>query len=210
MFGGDGADAGEGRSMEGVVGKEIDLAGDPAGGLEEGLEGSGLEEGDLGAGPAEAMGEVGGDLVAGQSGQVVADDDALSEGLVDGHGESASQLGLTEEEAETVLGVLQRRVRFPFSDVTASKLGAGVVLAHAGGADWILCQVTSNPYGDPSAVPGTADSFATGGLGRESLARPGKLFSASETLHRTAGQLTSASHRDLVRRVVGVVQSGVR
>jgi hypothetical protein len=37
---------------------------------------------------------------------VVADDDALSEGLVDGHGEPSSQLGLSEEEeAKTVLGV---------------------------------------------------------------------------------------------------------
>ena len=54
----------------------------------------------------EQVGEVGGDLVAGQGGQVVADDDALVEGLVDGHGEPAAQLGLADEEqAETVLGV---------------------------------------------------------------------------------------------------------
>ena len=96
VFGGDGADAGEGGGVEGVVREEVDLAGEAAGGLEEGLEGGGLEEGDLGAGEAEAVGEVGGDLVAGQGGQVVADDDALGEGLVDGHGESAAQLGLAE------------------------------------------------------------------------------------------------------------------
>jgi PemK-like, MazF-like toxin of type II toxin-antitoxin system len=102
-------------------------------------------------------------------------------------------------------------VRFPFSDLTASKLRPAVVLAHAGGVDWVLCQVTSNPYGDPSAVPITVTSFASGGLGRESVARPGKLFTASETLFvRTAGQLTSAFHRELVGRVVSVLQSGVR
>jgi hypothetical protein len=102
-------------------------------------------------------------------------------------------------------------VRFPFSDLTACKLRPAVVLAHAGGVDWILCQVTSNPYGDPSAVPVTANSFASGGLGRESFARPGNLFTANETLFvRTAGQLTSASHRELVQRVVAVLQSGVR
>ena len=44
-------------------------------------------------------------------------------------------------------------VRFPFSDLSSSKLRPAVVLAHAGGVDWILCQVTSNPYGDSTAVP---------------------------------------------------------
>ena len=102
-------------------------------------------------------------------------------------------------------------VRFPFSDLSASKLRPAVVLAHAGGADWVLCQVTSNPYGDPSAVPVTPASFAAGGLGRESFARPGKLFTASESLFmKTAGHLTAAGHRELVRRVVSVLQSGVR
>ncbi len=77
--------------------------------------------------------------------------------------------------------------------------------------DWILCQVTSNPYGDPAAVPIGAGSFASGGLGRESFARPGKLFTASQALFvKTAGQLTGASHPQLVARVVDVLQSGVR
>ena len=44
-------------------------------------------------------------------------------------------------------------VRFPFSDLSSSKLRPAVVPAHAGGVDWILCQVTSNPYGDSTAVP---------------------------------------------------------
>ena len=54
-------------------------------------------------------------------------------------------------------------VRFPFSDLSASKLRPAVVLARAGGVDWVLCQVTSNPYGDPGAVPLTSASFASGG-----------------------------------------------
>ncbi len=44
---------------------------------------------------------------------------------------------------------------FPFSDLTKSKLRPAVVLADAGGGDWILCQVTSNPYSDVHAVPVT-------------------------------------------------------
>jgi mRNA interferase MazF len=77
--------------------------------------------------------------------------------------------------------------------------------------DWVLCQVTSNPYGDRAAVAVTPASFAAGGLGRESFARPGKLFTASESLFvKAAGELTAAADRELVRRVVAVLQSGVR
>ena len=36
-------------------------------------------------------------------------------------------------------------VRFPFSDLTRSKLRPAVVLAEAGRGDWLLCQITSNP-----------------------------------------------------------------
>ena len=43
-------------------------------------------------------------------------------------------------------------VPFPFSDLTQAKLRPAVVLADAGRGDWILCQVTSNPYGDANAV----------------------------------------------------------
>ena len=44
-------------------------------------------------------------------------------------------------------------VPFPFSDLSQAKLRPAVVLADAGRGDWILCQVTSNPYGDARAVP---------------------------------------------------------
>jgi mRNA interferase MazF len=43
-------------------------------------------------------------------------------------------------------------VRIPFSDLSQSKLRPAVVLADAGRGDWILCQVTSKPYGDDAAV----------------------------------------------------------
>ena len=102
-------------------------------------------------------------------------------------------------------------VRFPFSDLTASKLRPAVVLAHAGGTDWILCQVTSNPYGDLAAVALHGASFGSGGLGRESVARPGKLFTANQSLFvKAVGRLTSEAHRELVSRVVEVLQTGVR
>jgi mRNA interferase MazF len=55
-------------------------------------------------------------------------------------------------------------VPFPFSDLSQSKLRPAVCLADVGRSDWVLCQITSSPYGDPSAVPLDATDFSTGGL----------------------------------------------
>ena len=55
-------------------------------------------------------------------------------------------------------------VPFPFSDLSQAKLRPAIVLADAGRGDWILCQVTSNPYGDPYAIHLTDASFAAGSL----------------------------------------------
>ena len=73
-------------------------------------------------------------------------------------------------------------VRFPFSDLSQTKLRPAIVLADSGRGDWILCQVTSNPYGDARAVRLDEGSFASGSLRATSYARPGKLFTASQDL----------------------------
>jgi PemK-like, MazF-like toxin of type II toxin-antitoxin system len=98
-------------------------------------------------------------------------------------------------------------VRFPFSDLSSSKLRPAVVLASSGGSDWVLCQVTSNPYGDARAVPITQASFSSGGLSRESFVRPGKLFTANESiLVRQAGVLTAAAHRSIVEAIIQLLR----
>ncbi len=53
------------------------------------------------------------------------------------------------------------------------QLRPAVALADAGRGDWILCQVTSNPYGDPRAVHRTPASFGLGSLRADSYAWPG-------------------------------------
>ena len=50
-------------------------------------------------------------------------------------------------------------VSFPFSDLSQEKLRSAVVLADAGRGDWILCQITSNPYGDARAIALTDVGF---------------------------------------------------
>ena len=98
-------------------------------------------------------------------------------------------------------------VTFPFSDLSTSKLRPAVCLADAGHGDWILCQITSKPYGDPLAVPLDAPDFASGGLLVASVARPGKLFTAHQSLvSRTVGTLTGAAFQRVLAAVVALLQ----
>jgi mRNA interferase MazF len=98
-------------------------------------------------------------------------------------------------------------VRFPFSDLSQAKLRPAVCLADAGRGDFVLCQITSNTYGDPAAVPIRKADFATGSLKVASFARPGKLFTANVGLiTRTVGQLKPASHGRLVDAVVHLLR----
>lgn len=83
-------------------------------------------------------------------------------------------------------------VPFPFSDLSGAKLRPAVVVAYGGGDDWILCQITSNPYGDPLAITLVDAVFRTGSLRMTSYVRPGKLFTANRALMRgEAGSLTT-------------------
>lgn len=93
-------------------------------------------------------------------------------------------------------------VRFPFSDLSQSKLRPAVVLAHAGRGDQILCQVTSKPYGDAGAVELNDAAFASGSLRVTSYARPGKLFTASDDL--VTGQ-PAVLNPEVFRHVVDAV-----
>ena len=73
-------------------------------------------------------------------------------------------------------------LRFPFSDLTGSKLRPALLMADAGRGDWIACQITSNPYADPRAITLPSDAFEVGGLQRVSYLRPGKIFTANAQL----------------------------
>lgn len=70
-------------------------------------------------------------------------------------------------------------VHFPFSDLSRSKLRPAVVLADVGRGDFLLCQITSKPYGDPLAIMLDDAAFMSATLRVASYARPGKLFSAN-------------------------------
>jgi mRNA interferase MazF len=93
-------------------------------------------------------------------------------------------------------------VPFPFSDLSKAKMRPAAVLADAGRGDWILCQVTSNPYGDSQAISLPESGFASGSLRIASYARPGKLFTASQALMvSNVGIL----HGDTLKKIIDAV-----
>jgi len=101
-------------------------------------------------------------------------------------------------------------VPFPFSDLSRAKMRPAVVLARAGREDWILCQVTSNPYGDEKAVSLKDKDFDKGSLRVTSYARPSKLFTANESLiAETAGTLKKLALDGLLNAVIAIFQESL-
>ena len=98
-------------------------------------------------------------------------------------------------------------VPFPFSDLSRAKLRPAVVLADAGRGDWILGQITSKPYADPGAVLLRNADFLQGSLRLDSYARPGKPFTAHQSLLAAeAGRLKPASLARVINAVVRLLQ----
>jgi mRNA interferase MazF len=101
-------------------------------------------------------------------------------------------------------------VRFPFSDLSQAKLRPAVCLANAERGDWVLCQITSKPYGDSRAVSIDDPDFASGGLKVASHARPGKLFTANENLiSHSVGKLSDDAIRRIADAVVALLWAGI-
>jgi mRNA interferase MazF len=101
--------------------------------------------------------------------------------------------------------------RFPFSDLSQTKLRPAVVLADVGRGDWVLCQITSNPYADPRAIRLEESDFVPGSLQISSFARPGKLFTASQNLIQAqVGKLRTQRFGDIIEAVVLLLRAAAR
>ena len=100
-------------------------------------------------------------------------------------------------------------IPFPFSDLTQSKVRPALCLAAAGRGDYVLCQITSQPYGDPLALKIDDQDFASGSLHVESFVRPGKLFTADANLIlSTEGKLSPAAYQRVLNTVVNLLRVG--
>ena len=99
-------------------------------------------------------------------------------------------------------------VRFPFSDLSQSKLRPAVVLADCGRGDWLLCQITSNPYSDSRAIRLTDADFQSGSLHKISFSRPTKLFTAHQSLIAPGevGILRESSFHQIVDAIVRLLK----
>jgi mRNA interferase MazF len=100
-------------------------------------------------------------------------------------------------------------VHFPFSDLRGSKLRPSVVLADVGRGDWVLCQITSKPYGDSRSIEILEADFDSGSLRLASFARPGKLFTANAILiANRIGRLKMEKFSAVRDAVMQLVKSG--
>ena len=100
-------------------------------------------------------------------------------------------------------------VPFPFSDLSVSKLRPALALADATKGDWVLCQITSKPYSDQRAMELSAASFEQGSLHLVSYARPGKLFTASQSLMvRQIGLLKDDALTQIIEAIVELLREG--
>jgi mRNA interferase MazF len=74
-----------------------------------------------------------------------------------------------------------------------------------------LCQVTSKPYGDLKAILLQDSGFETGSLRVESYVRPGKLFTAHQTLMVSeAGRLKEVTFQQIVDAIVTLLKPTVK
>ena len=97
---------------------------------------------------------------------------------------------------------------FPFSDLNERKYRPALLLAATGRDDWIVCQITSNAYGDRRALTLRECDFASGSLHRESFIRPGKLFTAHSSLFTSvAGSVTANTLLTVKRAVVALLMA---
>ena len=85
-----------------------------------------------------------------------------------------------------------------------------MALAEAGRGDWILCQITSNPYGDSQVTMLTNASFASGSLRLTSYARSAKLFTADRALMVTqVGILKVGAFKQIVEIVINILRASL-
>lgn len=96
---------------------------------------------------------------------------------------------------------------FPFSDLSRNKLRPAVLLAGASREDWIVCQITSNPFGDARSFPLAASDFSAGALRHISYVRPGKVFTAHESLIASVvGRLKPEMLTNVRNAVISILQ----
>ena len=99
-------------------------------------------------------------------------------------------------------------VPFPFSDLSDRKKRPALVVANLPGDDLILCQITSQPYGNIYSIHLDHTDFSEGGLRSLSFARPDKLFTGdSEIIEKSVGRLIPLTMQKITGTIVQIFQA---
>lgn len=99
-------------------------------------------------------------------------------------------------------------VPFPFSDLSAAKPRPALVLVDHGGADVVLCQITSQAVHDSIAIGLTIGDFAQGSLHLESNIRPNKLFTFDRSrITSRCGRVTPTKFNQVIERLIAILRS---
>jgi mRNA interferase MazF len=95
---------------------------------------------------------------------------------------------------------------FPFSDLTEAKRRPALVLSELDGADRILCQITSQKFGDRYAVFLEESDFGEGSLRKSSNIRPNRIFTAdSKIILYKAGHINSSKIDEVVMKIIDIL-----
>jgi mRNA interferase MazF len=101
-------------------------------------------------------------------------------------------------------------VPFPFTDLSSAKIRPALVLAALPRGDIILCQITSQSAGHPTAIAiQTADFDPGGALPRDSFALPHRVVTANEScVRRAVGRLSAAKLHQVREQVCAIIRQG--
>jgi mRNA interferase MazF len=98
-------------------------------------------------------------------------------------------------------------VRFPFSDLSKTKLRPALVLAAVEYGDLVLCQITSKTYEDRMVIELTDAAFSDGALPVKSYARPTRLMTASDSLvDRAVATLTEDKRSEVIQMIIDIIK----
>lgn len=97
-------------------------------------------------------------------------------------------------------------VRFPFSDLSNSKLRPAIIISNVQNQDSILCQITSKSYADSESIEINERDFDEGSLKLTSYIRPGKIFTAHESIiAKRVAKLSSETHKKLIEKIISLI-----
>jgi mRNA interferase MazF len=97
-------------------------------------------------------------------------------------------------------------IPFPFSDLSGSKRRPALVVADWGGADIMLCQITSQAKHDGLELPLLSKDFSAGSLPIVSHIRPNKIFTADrQIVVSVAGKLRDEKYQQVVQQIVRLI-----